>query len=258
MDTSQQTIAYAKAIAGKIPEAEATWDNVFTNSIKEQVAKEFGVKDFDDLKPGSAYGQLDEKSGQMFESALLLHGETQMKNQKLGNVVKVSSKGSGPGSGSGSGSSSITVTDLIKLTSETPAAQQVEMVSANLGPDSGKSVKFHPENNTIIVNEDIIDDDGLKTGEEQVIYDLNQKDNPMGIDPSTGLPGVGGVNQWRARLVDLYAGETGSGSAKAKKVRFQYDMIMNKLSPYPTPSESTTQSLDPKLYLKNYNKRKNK
>ena len=93
MDTSQQTIAYAKSIAQKIPEAEATWDNVFSNSIKEQVAKEFGVKDYADLRSGSAYGQLDEKSGQMFESALLLHGETQMKNQKLGNVVKVTPQG---------------------------------------------------------------------------------------------------------------------------------------------------------------------
>ena len=107
IDTSQQTIAYAKAIAGSIPEAEAAWDNVFSNSIKEQVAKDFGVKDFADLKSGSAYGQLDEKSGQMFEAAMMLYGETQMKNQKLGGVLKnnmsKSGKSKGPG-GSGVGS----------------------------------------------------------------------------------------------------------------------------------------------------------
>ena len=58
----------------------------------------------------------------------------------------------------------------------------------------------------------------------------------MGIDPSTGLPGVGGVNQWRSRIVDLYHGETGSGSAKAKKVRLEFDMIMDKLQGYPSSS----------------------
>ena len=105
IDTSQQTIAYAKAIAGSIPQAEAAWDNVFSNSIKEQVAKDFGVKDFADLKSGSAYGQLDEKSGQMFEAALLLHGETQMKNQQLGGVIKNTKGGKDKGAGdSGAGS----------------------------------------------------------------------------------------------------------------------------------------------------------
>ena len=240
--TSQQTIAYAKSIAGSLPEAEATWDNAIPEDIKQQVAEEFGVENYSDLQPGAGfgYGQLDKVSGQMFEKAMLLYGGTKMQNQKLGSVVKVqSSKGSGSGSGGGSGSSSITVPDLIKLTSETPAAQQVEMISGNLGPDSGTSIKFHPENNTIIVTEDIVNKQGQKTGEDQIVYDLNEE-NPMGIDPSNQIDGVGGVNQWRERLVDLYVGKAGSGSAKARKIRLEYDMIMDKLPGYSTPSSTAT------------------
>jgi len=240
--TSQQTIAYAKSIAGSLPEAEATWDNAIPEDIKQQVAEEFGVENYSDLQPGAGfgYGQLDKVSGQMFEKAMLLYGGTKMQNQKLGSVVKVqSSKGSGSGSGGGSGSSSITVPDLIKLTSETPAAQQVEMISGNLGPDSGTSIKFHPENNTIIVTEDIVNKPGQKTGEDQIVYDLNEE-NPMGIDPSNQIDGVGGVNQWRERLVDLYVGKAGSGSAKARKIRLEYDMIMDKLPGYSTPSSTAT------------------
>jgi hypothetical protein len=107
--TSQQTIAYTKSIAQKIPEAEATWDNVIPNSIKEQVAAEFGVKDYADLKSGSAYGQLDEISGKMFERSMLLYGGTQIQNQRLGGVLKnnISKGGKSKGIGGAGGNGNV-------------------------------------------------------------------------------------------------------------------------------------------------------
>ena len=88
--TSQQTSAYAKSLAGSLPGAEATWDNTIPEDIKQQVAEEFGVEDYSDLQPGAGfgYGQLDQKSGQMFEKAMLLYAGTKMQNQRLGSVVK--------------------------------------------------------------------------------------------------------------------------------------------------------------------------
>lgn len=244
-DTAQQINAYAKGLAHSLPDAEAAWDNVIPEDIKKQVANKYGVENFSDLQPGAGFGfgQLDKNSGLMFTEAMELYGNTRMQNQKLGNVVKnVQNTGGRSGSGSGSGGSSITVEDLIDLTSNRGPQEQVDMVSANLGPDTNTQVKFHPENNTVIVTEDIIDDDGNKTGTEQVIYDLNKKSNPMGVDPNTGVPGVGGIDQWRSRLVDLYTNEPGKGSAKSQKVRLEFDKILSSLGGYNTeftPGKST-------------------
>ena len=102
-ETSQQTSAYAKSIAGSLPAAEATWDNSIPEDIKQQVAEEFGVEDYSDLQPGAGfgYGQLDQKSGQMFEKAMLLYAGTKMQNQRLGSVIKNNISKSGKNKGAG-------------------------------------------------------------------------------------------------------------------------------------------------------------
>ena len=88
--TASQIGAYAKSIAHSLPDAEAVWDNVLPESIKREVAKTYGVEDYEDLKPGSGsgYGQLDKISGEMLVRATQLYGETRMPKQRLGALVK--------------------------------------------------------------------------------------------------------------------------------------------------------------------------
>lgn len=100
-DTSQQIIAYSKSISGKITDAEAAWDNIIPENIKQQVAADYGVKDYSDLKPGAGdgYGQLDKTSGEMLEKAMLLYGGTRMPTQRLGSVIKNQKSSGGKSSG---------------------------------------------------------------------------------------------------------------------------------------------------------------
>lgn len=100
-DTAQQINAYAKGLAHSLPDAEAAWDNVIPEDIKKQVANKYGVENFSDLQPGAGFGfgQLDKNSGLMFTEAMELYGNTRMKNQRLGSVLKNQKLSKGKSSG---------------------------------------------------------------------------------------------------------------------------------------------------------------
>ena len=211
--------------------AEAYWDNLPKNIQKEVNAelKRNGMGQVgDDLSVGNfQQTQLDDKSLLAIRSALILQAKAQVRpfNTVGSPVKKDKPPGAGGGSGSGSGSNlsndAQTYIDKIKTT---PIKQIVQQIK-NRYKDSGVTVKYNEEDNTVYWN------DSNFEGGEEITYDLN---NISDFDNEPTSIRKGSTGQFFMRWLESQLGNT-------EKER----LIRSDLNEWLSANKADRSSIDP-------------